>query len=166
MKSRFLAFLAAIFPAVGAYAADSDLNGALPKIEFSRAAAPPQTAGVPKSVDVSNQFPDPPYRNQEDVGSCHIFAGVALLEAALFRHSGKCVRLSEADLFIQSKVSKGQLWEDFVKGKDDMIQEGADPVIDLHIALEQGVASTLAYDDFYERYKPYRDKVEAVVDGV
>jgi hypothetical protein len=126
-------------------------------------AAPARAAG---SADLSGQFPDPACRQQGAVGSCHAFSSVALLEAALFRGGGKRIRLSEADLFIQCMVAGGRLWEHFSIGTEDGLQEGASPLGDLEVALSTGVATSLSYDAFFERYEPYRKKIQAAVDDV
>lgn len=93
-------------------------------------------ARAEEAKDLSYQFPDPPMRYQGDVGSCHDFASVALLEAALYRRHGPLtgpgadalvpwvaptvgaakgkahLRLSEADLFVRRTVASAEYFQD------------------------------------------------------
>ncbi|MBI5247480.1 MAG: hypothetical protein HY923_09880 [Elusimicrobia bacterium] len=53
---------------------------------------------------------DPPKRDQSNIGSCHAFAAVAMLEAAYSRGYGH--RLSEEDLFVQRTILTGDAHSD------------------------------------------------------
>jgi hypothetical protein len=122
-------------------------------------------SGPAPAVDLSGQFIDGP-RRQENVGSCHAFATVALLEAAYFRRYGEKKRLSEADLFLQKTLLTRSAYHDFVWGGPPKLSEPNNTRRDIEFALSSGVASSLAYGDFLERYRGYRAAEERTLAAV
>lgn len=111
-------------------------------------------SGGGRTIDLSWQFADAATRDQGNVGSCHAFGTVALLEAAWMRQYREPVRLSEADLFLQKTVLSGEIY-DSVQGRVQD-NEGGDPVEDIRFVLKHGVATDLGYADFLKRYQYYR----------
>jgi len=101
-------------------------------------ALPVAAAELPAAVDLSAQWVDGP-RRQHDLNSCHAFAAVALIEAAHYRRTGRHVRLSEADLFVQRMVLRDR--------------ESGFLLRDLRIGLERGVAAGDWYELMRARYK-------------
>jgi len=110
---------------------------------------------APNGADHSNQFPDGE-RSQRNVGSCHAFTTVALLEAAYYRHYGKHKRFSEADVFVQNTLLTPDVYETFLEKGKPKLDEGKITKKDLEYALAHGVASSFAYKDFLKRYRRYR----------
>ncbi|MBI5622306.1 MAG: hypothetical protein HY924_00860 [Elusimicrobia bacterium] len=127
-----------------------------------------------QGTDLSGQFPDPAVRNQCSVGSCHSFSSIGTVEAALRRAYGAKVRLSEADLFINMKVKKPELFADsYVKSDTDgnprhQLSEGGFPEDNLAYALENGVATdkTVPYADMMARYYKWRSEEQKLLDSV
>jgi hypothetical protein len=117
-------------------------------------------------VDTLPQFPDPSERQQCSVGSCHTFSTVSILEAAYFRAYGEHVTLSEADVFIRRTVLSKDLYDTFCKTGKCELSEGNDVVGDVKYALENGVASSLKYKDFLDRYLKYRDAEQKTLEGL
>jgi hypothetical protein len=61
-------------------------------------------------VNLDGQFvPDKPH-NQGQIGSCHDFAAVALVEAAYYRRYKVHLPLSEADMFAQGQIATGKIY--------------------------------------------------------
>ena len=119
----------------------------------AKAAATPAPAD--KAVDLSAQFADGHSRSQEDIGSCHAFASIALLEAAVFRAKGVHVMLSEEDLFLQDTVLNGEAYSSpCSEGKCEMV-EGNFIASDLQWAFEHGVLKSMSYAKFAQRYRDY-----------
>lgn len=146
-----------------------------------------QARGAPPSlrpVDLSAQFPpDAAERSQGVAGTCHDFAAIALLEAAIHRRIGGHLALSQADLFIQdtllnddvgtrSAMAPGGVdggiqhyYDPYLgsgyKGKHS-VDEGDSAPFDLQMALNHGVApqADLPYSSFYPAYE------KAIVPGL
>lgn len=155
-------------------AAMSALKAAVPG--FSAASIPGPGAGGPLAgpagaadggVDLSGQFPTAS-RNQGDVGSCHAFASVGLLEAAYFRKYGEHAVFSDADLFLRNTVLNGNIYSGSLfepgyawTGRPEL-KEGGSPstllaIGDMEFAIKHGVATTPQYSAFLERYRQYRE---------
>lgn len=103
-------------------------------------------------------------RDQCDTGACHVFASVSLLEAALRRRArdSEPVRLSDADLFLQTRVINGA-WEgpsrpNAILPVERVLVEGGFPEVDLRWALANGVArrETLPWEDFLRKFQGFR----------
>ena len=131
----------------------------------------PLLLGAGRRLDLSGQFPDPACRDQKDVGSCHAFGAVALLEAAIYRKheepGGSRVRLSEADLFVGNTVRKENFSQGLVatyfRGYPDdafvdSFRQANYPVGDLKFGIDRGVALAEAepYEVFLRKYRPFR----------
>jgi len=136
-------------------------------------AGPPPAQGRPvwatqtaRGVNLLPQLPDPSSHYQDDVGSCHAFGSVALLEAAYFRAYGQKVSLSEADLFLRRTVLSPGLYQDFCASGSCKLTEGNDPAGDIAFAIHNGVATGLQYSAFVKRYMKYRKAEEQTIAGV
>ncbi|MBI3299390.1 MAG: hypothetical protein HYZ75_14580 [Elusimicrobia bacterium] len=116
----------------------------------------PAAAPRDPGVDHSGQFPSPS-RSQGDVGSCHTFASVGLIEAAHFRRTGARLQLSEADLFMRRNVLSTDAYENYLRRGRGDLSEGNDTAGTLQFALDNGVATSLQYQDFLRRYRQYRE---------
>lgn len=114
------------------------------------------TEDFPGSVDLLPQFPDASDHNQVNVGSCHAFSTISVLEAALFRRYQQHIALSEADLFLQRTVLRGQVNADFDPTALSA-NEGNDVVGDVYFAITNGVATSDQYGEFVKRYTAFRD---------
>lgn len=113
-------------------------------------------SGNDRGVDLSSQFTGPS-RNQRDVGSCHAFAAVGVLEAAYYRRYGQRVRLSEADLFLRRNILSGDAYDTFRQGGGEAtLDEGHYIEGTIRFALDTGVATGPRYGAFLERYRRYR----------
>lgn len=126
--------------------------------------------------DFSDHYGSP--RDQCGTGSCHVFASVALLEAALRRRrrDSEPVRLSDADLFLQMQVINGAHAEPGPAAPEDgavaagrrerarpalmekRLVEGGWPHLDLEHALRRGVATeeTVPWGGFLPRFEQFR----------
>ncbi|MBI3298258.1 MAG: hypothetical protein HYZ75_08850 [Elusimicrobia bacterium] len=113
------------------------------------------TPGDP-GIDLSGQFPTAS-RDQHDVGSCHTFTAVGLLEAAYYRRTGEHARFSEADLYLRYRLMTGSAYDAWVWMKKPELAEGGMVKGDIEAALRYGVATTPQYEDFLERYRRYRE---------
>ena len=139
------------------------------KLSLQPPAAQPAAAALAEK-DLSAQFSDESKRNQRNVGSCHTFASVAVLEAAYYRKYKETVRFSEADLFYRYKLQGSPTFEDynrlmaeFAQGKavDAAVEEGSWPSIELPFALKSGVSSSWGYDKFMRNYIPLSNQMRA-----
>lgn len=101
-------------------------------------ALPAHSRELPASVDLSEQFP-PGERRQHDLNSCHAFAAVGLLEAAIYRRAGGTLRLSDADLWVRQLVVRSH--------------EGGLLLRDLRVGLRRGVTPGDWYQEMKARYK-------------
>jgi flagellar motor protein MotB len=113
-------------------------------------------APADQGVDLSNQF-NGPSRNQGDVGSCHAFASVAVLEAAYYRRYGEKLQLSEADLFLRRNVLSRTAYENFLSNGSGELSEGNNTPDDIQFAIDHGVATRPQYEAFVGRYIRHRD---------
>jgi hypothetical protein len=124
--------------------------------------------------DFSDHYGSP--RDQCGTGSCHAFASVALLEAAMRRRrrDSEPLTLSDADLFLQATVINGSHEEraaprqERVVGRSVPLQppvlmekklvEGGWPHLDLEFALRRGVAleETVPWGPFLKRFEEFR----------
>lgn len=153
--------LSALKASVGAHAA-----GAVPGLgPGAPVAAPPAAVGA--DIDLSGQFPTGS-RDQADVGSCHAFASIGLLEAAYFRKTGEHAVFSDADLFLRNTVLNGNIYtgniadRGFTRTGKPELKEGGSPstllaIGDMEFAIKHGVATTPQYSAFLERYRRYRE---------
>ncbi|MBI2363169.1 MAG: hypothetical protein HYV15_07285 [Elusimicrobia bacterium] len=128
-------------------------------------AAPAGAAGG--GVDLSGQFPTAS-RDQGNVGACHAFASVGLLEAAYFRKYGEHAVFSDADLFLRNTVLNGNIYSGSLfepgyawTGRPEL-KEGGSPstllaIGDMEFAIKNGVATTPQYSAFVERYRQFRE---------
>ena len=131
--------------------------------QLDRASAPAAVKGhpvwsvrTPDSLDLSMQFVDPDStREQGSIGNCHIFASIAVLEAAYFREYGTPIRFSEADLFLRHQILIDPVAEQLCKTGYCRIQEAYifDVAGDIKDALANGVASSFDYSSFEKIYK-------------
>lgn len=146
--------------------AGSGAAGVVPVILGAVPVAAPAAAPGP-DIDLSGQFPTGS-RDQADVGSCHAFASIGLLEAAYYRKHGEHAVFSDADLFLRNTVLNGNIYSGNVadqgytwNGKPEL-KEGGSPstvlaVGDMEFAIRNGVATTPQYSAFLERYRMFRD---------
>ncbi len=118
------------------------------------------------AADLLPQFADTSNRDQGSVGSCHAFGGMAVLEAAYFRAHGTKVSLSEADIFIRRTVMSKDWYRDFCAGGSCKVSEGNDTLGDLTYAKEHGVATSVQYDRFLERYTRHRKAEQLTLEGI
>ena len=123
--------------------------------------APPAERGL----DLSAQF-DGPSRAQGDIGSCHAFASVALLEAAYFRRYGERIQLSEADLFMRRNPLSRDAYDTFLRTGRGPLDEGNDVEGDIRFALANGVATGMEYAAFAQRYIRYRDAERRTIEDL
>lgn len=128
----------------------------------------PAKAGGPKVKEVSHlpQFADPSDRNQCQVGSCHAFSSIAVLEAAYQRAYGAKIRFSEADIFIRRTVLSGDIYRGFCADGNCTLTEGNDVFGDIDYAINHGVATSIQYQTFYDRYKRFREAEQKTLEGI
>lgn len=112
-----------------------------------------------ESVDLISQFPrSREGQDQGQIGDCHDFAAVALMEAAYNRRYRQFRLLSVTDLFVHHTLTSPDAAADYiVAGRDASsppVYEGGNTIGDVTYALERGVASQLdePYGPFYRRY--------------
>lgn len=134
----------------------------------SAAAARPgvkSAVSVPDSVDLSGQFPTAADRSQGDTGTCHVFASISLLEAALFRRHGLRHPLSEADLFVRQIIMKPGYYSQVQKvltadpGAKAVyaLVEGGSVLEDARFAIANGAVKqqNAPWKDFEARYAAF-----------
>ena len=124
------------------------------------------SAALPPKVDLHDHFLDDS-RDQGPVGDCDVFAATALLESAYYRHYKQKIRFSEADLFIRSVLvyphnsystyeptSQVALYQCACLPTEDqyIIKEGSRIDDVAEFAVENGIASSLAYETFAQKY--------------
>ena len=109
-------------------------------------------------VDLGRQFPVLE-KSQQNIGSCHAFASVGLLEAALYRGYHAHIELSEADLFIGNTLGSAEAYAKARKA--GRLNEGNYVDRDLRFALDHGLATeaTFDYGRMSPRYGAYREAV-------
>ncbi|MBI5200474.1 MAG: hypothetical protein HY925_02710 [Elusimicrobia bacterium] len=100
-------------------------------------------------------------RDQCDVGSCHAFGSVGVLEAAWWRRYREFRTFSEADLFLRRTVLGEPMRREIEGCGSCRAVEGGFVEDDLRFALSSGVATTLAYGSFLARYREVRTAVDA-----
>ena len=105
-------------------------------------------------ASVEAQFPSPATRNQQDVGDCHDFGSIAILEAAYFRRTHAHLLLAEADLFLQKTFRSGQLYSPACP--TCAFDESGNSAEDIRFALDNGVLTGDGYASFVVRYDKYR----------
>ncbi|MFA6316803.1 MAG: hypothetical protein WC943_05235 [Elusimicrobiota bacterium] len=118
-----------------------------------------------KEIRLTEQFIDgDAARDQQDIGSCHAYAAVALLETGIYRQHGRKLALSELDLFSRAKV----LQPTYYTATQGNLSEGNRVTDDLNLALKEGVATqaTVPSDWAKARYKKYRDRDKAVLQAL
>lgn len=117
-----------------------------------------QTGSEYLQVDLSAQWPHEVPRNQGMFGTCTAFATVALYEAATSR-AGRCIRLSEADAFLQADVLRWRCWDDARSCTTSL--EGLN-VNDMSAHLRsKGVLTGDDYAAFMGRYADAREREHA-----
>lgn len=142
--------------------------GAGPAVPTVGPGRPQAAAGLSwddRPVDLSSQFTGGS-RHQADVGSCHTFASVAILEAAYYRFYGQRVRLAEADLFIQRNVTSRDAYMHFLQNGYPGLTEANNTGETLAFALNNGVATEPRYAAFLERYRRYRAAENATLQNL
>lgn len=145
---------------------ETSLSRASELIRESRAKAAATAAPEVKRADLSWQFPDEPNRDQGDVGSCHAFASVALLEAAVFRAHARHVRFSEADMFVQQSILNGNVFDTECWRGKCALSEGGWAETDAEWAVEHGLLSDPSYADFAKRYAEFRSSQQELLSGL
>ena len=159
--------VAALSAAAGAQSSPDWSGPAQGLVERARAAAGAQKAAeASRPIDLGEQFADPAARNQEAVGSCHIFSSIGTLEAAYFRRHGKHVRFSEEDLFLRRQVLSGAVYDGFCAGGKCELSEGGHPSQDIQYALDNGVLTGGSYAAFVTRYVKYRAAEQKTMEGL
>lgn len=139
-------------------------------------AAPVAAPAAGPDVDLSGQFPTGS-RNQADVGSCHAFASIGLLEAAYFRKYGEHAVFSDADLFLRNTVLNGNIYSGNIadqgytwNGKPELKEGGAPSTLlaigDMEFAIKHGVATTPQYSAFLERYRAFRAAEQRTLEDI
>ncbi|MFA5138406.1 MAG: hypothetical protein WC728_04165 [Elusimicrobiota bacterium] len=131
----------------------------------ARPVEPSGTSAGSGGVDLSGQFPTSS-RDQLDVGSCHTFTAVGLLEAAYYRKYGERIRFSEADLFMQYRLLSGNAYDSWVWRTKPELGEGGRVQGDIETAIARGVATTPQYSDFVERYRRYREAEQRTLQNI
>ena len=118
-------------------------------------------AAAPASVDLSEQL-TPGLRDQGGTASCHAFASVALLEAAIKRRGQGEQWLSSADLFVRVALKNGAYQILFLSDGNMTVTQKEDgkPDEDIEFALENGVAhgELVPWGVFHEKYAAYLKK--------
>jgi hypothetical protein len=105
--------------------------------------------------DLSAQFPDGGGA-QGNIGDCHDFSTVSLVDAALRRGTGKQWALSPADLFVQKTILGMAYFGNFIQGGGGP-GEGGWESDDAAYVLSRGIAMNISYDRFQAEYTRYRD---------
>ncbi|MBI5595994.1 MAG: hypothetical protein HY928_07890 [Elusimicrobia bacterium] len=134
-------------------------------------------AGAPGGgVDLSGQFPTGS-RDQGNVGACHAFASIGLLEAAYFRKYGEHAVFSDADLFLRNTVLNGNIYSGSLfepgyawTGRPEL-KEGGSPstllaIGDMEFAIKNGVATTPQYSAFVDRYRQFREAEQRTLEDI
>lgn len=107
------------------------------------------------TIDLSDQWPGDVPRDQGLFGTCTAFAAVALYEAATAR--GKhCIRLSEADAFLQADVLRWRCWDGGRSCADKVEGFNVDQMSE-HIRTK-GVLTGDDYVTFMSRYADAREQ--------
>ena len=141
----------------------------VPAIEGAQALPQPEGSWQ-RDIDLLPQFADLSNRDQCDVGSCHTFGSVAVLEAAWFRKHKTRVRFSEADLFLQRTVLTGDVYRQFCRdGKCELsegneLNQGSDRLVIAGIHLSLALAEKCHISIRGGRREP--DKRRAVADAL
>jgi len=107
--------------------------------------------GLRQHVDMNGLFADGD-RDQAQLGSCHIFSAIAVLEAAYARQYGRTIRLSEADLFLRRMILGSQSVASLADGVP-LFAQGGSAATDLNFALKTGVASGPDYYEFQKKFQ-------------
>jgi hypothetical protein len=119
-----------------------------------------KTAPGGLTIDLRGQF-DPMTRRQGRYGTCSAFAAVAVAEAAADRNAHRCVRLSEADLYLQGNVLKWKCWND-PKKDCNTSGSGTSIVAMLHDLITEGVLPGDDYERFMGAFQKALDEDRAV----
>jgi hypothetical protein len=137
----------------------SDIKASLQEFK-NRALSQEQQPGV----DLSDQFPPNKIPDQGQVGSCHDFAAIALLEAAFYRYYKIHMGFSEADLFAQAQMRSGEVCNDAMVytaidgSRQCGLGEGGYVDKDIKFILDRGVLTTdsgacASYPQFEKNYR-------------
>ncbi len=78
-----------------------------------------------------DQFPDPSTRDQENIGSCHAFGSVAVLEAAYYRRYKEHVKFAEEDVFLRRTILSGDAYNSFCANGTCSLEEGNVASVDI-----------------------------------
>lgn len=147
----------------------SDPQREIKAVESRVESAPPPSTAAPSREkppaervvkDLSSKF-FPECRAQGDTSSCHAFATIAPLEAAMLEP----VRLSAADILVRVALSEGRY--ELVELDDGTLSvefdEGGSPGKNFAVAIEKGVAETevAPWDKFLAAYGKFRDEQRA-----
>ena len=124
-------------------------------------------------IDLSGEWLDGS-RNQGFIGSCHIYATAAVVEAALFRAHGRKVHINESDLFLNSKVisptksndpaKSNDLFGSYCNGSSCSLDEGGYPQDDIQYLFKNGASlvtneNPALRDDFGDAWSNYESAV-------
>jgi hypothetical protein len=131
-----------------------------------RGIAAVKTQQTGKTLDLSYQFQDPADRNQGQIGSCHVFSSVSILEAAYYRKYHQKIKFSEADLFLRKVILSDDIYAPFVYSKQCTLQEGGNAHLDSQFVIKYGVATSLSYEKLEKLYIWYRNAEEKTMSSI
>lgn len=152
----------ALFRALAALLCLAVFASASDPLVFRRSRPWVKTTADGLTIDLRGQF-DPMTRRQGRYGTCSAFAAVAVAEAAADRNAHRCVRLSEADIYLQGNVLKWECWKD---PKKDCNKSGAGTslIAMLHGIITSGVLAGDDYDKFMAAYQKSLEEDRAVAE--
>ena len=120
-------------------------------------------------VDLKSQFPNQ-NPDQGNVGACHTFAGIGLVEAAYYRKYGEHLDFAEQDMFARSAlggatVCNGARVYGVGKSTGVAVAEGGIPANNAMNAIMGGIVPDsreycASYDDFAREFSKFTKKLE------
>lgn len=140
----------------------------LPALLILWSPSPAWSRDQPTQCNVETQMSGEARRDQNTIGACHAFAAVALVEAAIFRQSGRHEALSDADLFVSNTVANPAMMarlRQLSRDPSARITEGFFAAVegnsvrsDLEAALRAGVAQrqTVPWAVTSDNYRNFR----------